>query len=97
MQKSFYRIALGNDYLNYADALAQIGLDTLETRRTQLCLSFAKISAKHPRHSYWFAQRNDQNRPNTRSVKMNYSEPICRLERFRNSPIPYLTRLLNEQ
>ena len=77
VQKSFHQIALGNDYLNYTDALAQTGLDTLEKRRAQLCLSFAKKSAKHPKHSHWFAQRNEQKRPNTRSVKTNYSEPIC--------------------
>ena len=97
VQKSFHQIALGTDFLNYADALDQTGLDTLEIRRTKLCLGFAKKAAKHTKHSHWFAKRNDQGMPNTRSVKLNFSEPICRLERFKNSPIPYLTRLLNEQ
>ena len=97
VQKSFHQIALGTDFLNYADALDQTGLDTLEIRRTKLCLGFAKKAAKHTKHSHWFAKRNDQRIPNTRNVKLNFSEPTCRLERFRNSPIPYLTRILNEQ
>ena len=37
----------GTDYINYADVLAQTGLETLEIRRTQLCLSFAKKAASN--------------------------------------------------
>ena len=97
VQKCFHQIALGSDYSNYSDALIQTGLETLEIRRTKLCLSFGKKAANHPKHSHWFKQNNDKELPNTRSIKPKFSEPKCRLERFRNSPIPYLTRLLNEQ
>ena len=97
VQKSFLQIALGSEYSCYEDALAQTGLENLENRRTKLCLSFGKKAAKHPKHSHWFQKKNEEKLPNTRSVKQKYNEPICRLERFRKSPIPYLTRLLNDQ
>ena len=97
VQKSFLHIALGSQYSNYEDALAQTGMETLENRRTKLCLSFGKKAAKHNKHSHWFEVKNYEKLPNTRSLKLKYNEPICRLERFRSSPIPYLTRLLNDQ
>ena len=90
------QIALGRNYSNYSNAMAQTGLDTLEIRRTKLCLSFVKKAVKHPKHSHWFSQKNDRKLPNTRSVKLKFNEPLCRLERFKNSPISYLSRLLNE-
>ena len=96
VQKSFFQIALGSEYSKYEDALAQTGMYTLENRRTKLCLSFGKKAAKHPKHSHWFEEKSYEKLPNTRSVKQKYNETICRLERFKNSPIPYLTILLNE-
>ena len=97
VQKSFFRIALGSEYSNYEDALAQTGMETLEKRRTKLCLGFGQKAAKHPKHSHWFEKIDFDKGPNTRSVKQKFKEPICRLERYRKSPIPYLTRLLNDQ
>ena len=97
VQKSFFQIALGSEYSNYEDALTQTGMETLEKRRTKLCLGFGQKAAKHPKHSHWFVKIDSEKRPNTRSVKQKFKEPICRLERYRKSPIPYLTRLLNDQ
>ena len=94
VQKAFLHILLGQNYFSYENALLTSGLDSLEHRRIGLCLQFAKKAAKHPKHQSWF-QEQDLEVPNTRSKKLKFKEPFCRSSRFRNSPIPYLTRLLN--
>ena len=52
------------------------------------------LASKHPKHKQWF--QANKNIPHTRSSKPQYKEPLSRLTRYKNSPIPYLTRLLNE-
>ena len=96
VQKSFLHIVLGLNYINYDKALMKSSLETLEVRRTNLCIKFAKKSAKHPKHKHWFSL-NTLSGPKTRSDKPDYKPPLCRLSRLQKSPIPYLTRLLNTQ
>ena len=93
VQKSFLHIALGENYCNYEDALKTTNLESLEERRILLCTKFAKKSAQHPKHKTWF-------QPNkvilsTRSAKPELKVPLHRLTRFRDSPVPFLTKLLN--
>ena len=94
IQKSFLHIVLGSDYDNYENALKLSKLETLQSRRITLCRRFATKAAKHPKHQHWF-QLADPNAPNTRSEKLKYKLPLCRLSRFQKSPISYLTSLLN--
>ena len=42
IQKSAFRIILGNRYKNYQNALNLLEMDTLESRREHLCLVFAQ-------------------------------------------------------
>ena len=93
VQKSFLHIALGHDYCDYETALDESNLEMLSTRRTKLCKSFALKTLKHAKHHHWFVKT--ELGPNTRSVKPALKPPLCRLARFKKSPIPYLTRLLN--
>ena len=46
VQKVALHIILGNRYENYRNALEMTDLETLETRRTKLCLKFAKNQRK---------------------------------------------------
>ena len=94
VQKSFLHIVLGNQYGSYDLALEKVQLETLEARRLDICMKFAKVAAKHPKHKTWF-ESNGPVGPNTRSEKMKYKTPLYRLKRFKKSPIPYLTSLLN--
>ena len=94
VQKSFLHIALGNGYRSYPTALDQANLENLEERRTKICRNFAEKAAKHPKHKHWFVPNNPPG-PSTRSKKVEYKVPISRLSRFKKSPIPYLTSLLN--
>ena len=92
VQKTFLNIALGVNYLTYENALKTANLECLETRRMKLCTNFARKSLNHHKHSAWF--KLNKGAPSTRS-KASLKLPLYRLTRFRESPIPYLTRLLN--
>ena len=93
VQKSFLHIALGEDYNSYTEALNISKLEPLEARRIQLCTKFSKKSAKHPKHKSWFTPNIGL--PNTRSYKPKQKAPLYRLARYRDIPIPFLTKLLN--
>jgi hypothetical protein len=93
VQKSFLHIAIGGTYVDYKSALEKTDLETLSIRRTKLCSKFAVKTAKHPVHNHWFVK--SQPGPNTRSDKPKFKPPLCRLNRLKTSPIPYLTSLLN--
>ena len=93
VQKSFLHIALGENYGNYEDALKTTNLESLEERRMLLCTKFAKKSAKHPKHKSWFQPNTGISK--TRSAKPDLKVPLHRLKRFRDSPVPFLTKLLN--
>ena len=93
VQKAFLHLVLGDGYADYTNALIKLDLETLESRRVKLCTTFATKSVKHPKHQTWF-ELSDA--PDTRSSKPVYKVPLHRLKRYKNSPIPYLTRLLNE-
>ena len=94
IQKAFLHIALGTEYHSYKEALETAKLETLEHRRLKLCTTFAKKFAKHPKHRSWFKPENSATR--TRNAKPKFKVPLFRLTRFRESPIPYLTNLLNK-
>ena len=94
VQKSFLHIVLGQRYKSYESALRLANLESLEQRRTKLCLSFATKATKHPKHQSWFVANNP---PDTRSKKVQLKPPLCRMNRYAKSPIPYLTNLLNSR
>ena len=94
IQRSFLHIVLENMYIDYSKALEKLDLETLENRRTQICKNFALKASKHPKHQAWF-KVNDP--VGTRSEKPGFRVPLGRLQRYINSPIPYLTSLLTNQ
>ena len=96
VQKSYLHIVLGAQYHSYESALKTANLESLEERRTQLCLKFAIKASKHPKHQNWFVG-NTPSGADTRSEKVNFRPPLCRLKRYVKSPIPYLTNLLNSR
>ena len=96
VQKAFLYIALGQNYTCYQSALDTLELETLEERRLQLCKTFAKRASEHPKHQKWF-EKYENVGSDTRSKKTTYKTPLARLDRFKESPIPYLTSLLNSK
>jgi hypothetical protein len=92
VQKSFLNIVLRHRYKNFESALGLVNLESLEQRRTQLCLSFAIKAMNHPKHQSWFVPNNPPG-AETRSKKVKLKPPLCRLNRYAKSPIPYSTSL----
>ena len=54
IQKSAAHIILGSSYLSYKDALKTLNLESLKTRRDNLCLKFAKKAEKDKKFKHWF-------------------------------------------
>ena len=90
VQKNALRIIFGSTFTNYEDCLFQVGENTLEVRRDQLCLNFAENCLKNEKFCTWFPEGI-----RTRNV-CHYFEKESRTKRYRNSSLPYLTRLLNK-
>ena len=90
VQKCSYSIIFGPN--RYAKTLNNNQKNTLEERRQILCSKFSvKASKSVPE---WFCKK--QKVVNTRNNDI-YKEVPARCERWMCSPIPYLTKLLNNQ
>ena len=68
-------------------------IEPLKYRRTELCIKFIQKASCDPRHADLFS-------PHTTHVKTRQEKPLhrefsCRTGRFFDSPLCYLTRLLN--
>ena len=98
VQKTACAIILGRAYKGYDDALEQLGLGTLESRRIDLCRKFARKTSENEKYEHWFVESDAKAQEiKTRSKKManKYKDIKFRTDRFRDSPLPYLTSLLN--
>ena len=95
IQKCALAIILAEEYVCYRNALTVTGLNSLESRRHDLCLEFAKKAVKHPKFSHGFELKPKQPY-NTRAKTTRLKPVICRTKRYEKSPIAYLTKLLNE-
>ena len=54
VQKAALKIILKNDYINYEQALHDVGESTLKERRDKLSLKLAKKCAVHPKLKHYF-------------------------------------------
>ena len=79
--------------LDYLEACTLLNLEPLFYRRQSLCVKFIQKASQDSRHSDMFYK--NKNTCNTRGNKPEYREFKCRSSRFYNSPLCYLTRLLN--
>ena len=76
---------------SYEDTLKDLKLDTLSKRREKLCLKFALKLEKNPKFTNWFVRNTNTHLRNPKK----YIEPYARTNKFYNSPILYLTRIMN--
>ena len=95
VQKSALNIILGSGYTSYESApdILELDTDTLEERRDELCLNFARKSAEHPIHSKWFLKTKGEQHTRNHNI---YQPVWARTGRFGKSPIPHMTNILNE-
>ena len=79
----------------YAATCRQLGLEPdLAARRRRLATTFARRTATASRHQDLFTRQPHLH--NTRHGR-TWQEPTSRTRRHYSSPLPYLTRLLNQQ
>ena len=92
VQRSALHIIMGDQYLSYEHALKSCGLSRLAERREKICKKFALRATKHSKFKSWF---NPETRTNNRVQRPCYRPVVFKTERFKNSPISYMTKLLN--
>ena len=83
----------GKSEYTYDMALVVLNLEPLYFRREKLCLKFAKKTLKS-RHKEIFT--SNQSKYKTRN-RDQLNEKTCNTKRCFNSPVNYLTRLLNSK
>ena len=90
VQKAALYVILDSNYNNYENACAITGLTPLKQRREQICLKFARKNLKQ-KDSLFKKENISLNLRRKERVK----EYFCRTRRFERSPLPYLSKLLN--
>ena len=90
VQKCALSIILGKEYKSYRSALKHLKLDSLFSRRQNLCKKFAKKSLKHVKFSKWF--KPNRKTTVTRQKPTKFCELNARTERFKKKP----NRVLNQ-
>ena len=95
VQKSAVKVILKNNYKSYEDALEFLNLDSLQIRRKKQCLKFAKDCLKHEKMKELFPL-NVKNTQLKIRFKETYKVNKANTERYKQSAIPYLQNLLNE-
>ena len=93
VQKMALHIMLRDSYGNYKNVLKIVSLESLDERRQKLCLKFAKKAVRHEKHSKWFVP--NVRLANTRQEQDRFCPVYANHKRFDDSPISYLTKLLN--
>ena len=94
VHKSALRIILGDQYINYNNALNVLKLQSLEERRESLCLKFAKGCLKVDKFKSMFPRKQQVHN----MLKRDNEKFIIRrtfIERHKKSAIPHMQRLLN--
>ena len=94
VQKSALRIILGKKYTSYSDALKMLKIEPLEDRRKLLCLKFAKNCLKVDKLRKMFPKSSTIHGMSTRNLEF-YDVNRTLTERYLNSAIPQMQRLLN--
>ena len=93
VQKTALKVILREKYTGYNQGLAKLGLESLESRRENLCLNFANKCIKSERLKHMFPL--NQHNVNTRN-KETYEVQFANTGRLQKSPIIYMQKLLNE-
>ena len=96
VQKSALKIILKNSYINYEEALKVLKLESLDQRRSRLCLKFAKNCLKNDKMKQLFPLAEKKHGMDTRSQD-KFKVHFAKSERYRKSTIPYMQKLLNNE
>ena len=94
IQKSATRIILKEEYNTYEDALTTLNITSLYERRLVLCVKFAKNTTEHKKLKSMFPKNENNAAMQTRD-KEEYKTNMANTERYKNSSIPFMQRILN--
>ena len=94
VQKAAVKIMLREKYQDYETALIKVDLDKLSERRNNLCLKFAKKCLENEKTESLFPLNKNLHNMNTRSLE-KFQVNFANTDRLKNSAIPYMQRLLN--
>ena len=94
VQKNALKIILKEEYFSYEKALEKTNLESLYDRRITLCLKFAKACTKSTQVKDLFPE-NKQADLNFRFPE-KYQVTMARTDRLKDSAVPYMQRLLND-
>ena len=94
IQKRSCKIILGNNYQDYQSALQDLNITSLADRRENLILKFGQQVLNSERHRHLLpAQRSTVHN----LIRNNrFPTPLCKINRFQNSTIPYVTHMLSD-
>ena len=95
VQKSAIKVILQENYSSYKQGLAQLNLESLASRREQLCLNFAQKCVKSEKLKHMFPLNEKSHEMKTRH-EGQYKVQFANTERFQKSSIIYMQNLLNE-
>ena len=93
VQKTAFKNIHGEKYSDYETSLRLCQLKSLEERREELCKNFALKCIESKNHKDLFKRNTNPNFHHP----TKYEVPFCRHERYRMSPISFLTGLLNQE
>ena len=100
VQECALSIILGDQYFHYKQALELLDCENLEVRRLKICENFVKKAVKNPKFKHWFRKYGDTaskiRKRKVKNQKYNASLHIpYRTDRYRDSPLPFMTEILN--
>ena len=93
VQKLAFKIILRNTYTSYSSACETFNTETLEKRRHELCLRFARKNIKSENCLFTFPSHSVNLRQRNRKVN-NFK---CFTSRFQRSSLPFLADLINSE
>ena len=96
IQKTALTFILKNTYKTYDEALIKMDLDSLNDRRKNLDIKFAKSCLKNEKMKHLFPLNKKSHTMSTRKP-MKYSILKANTERYKKSPIIHFQNILNEE
>ena len=95
-QKTFAKLDLKEKYKDYESSLTLLNLDSLEKRRQDLCLKFAKNGIKNNKLNDLFPLNKKEHTMETRE-NLKYKVNFANTDRLKTSSIIAMQHMLNEE
>ena len=86
---------MGNEYKGYRKSLLELDIETLDERRENLCLNFAKRCLKNEKARKMFPMNHKDHTMKTRNNDI-FKVQFANTERLQKSALIYMQKLLNE-